>query len=313
MNKFYNIPFVTSSNPIDLIVRFPDKINNFLEILFKGVNINLLKLLDQVSKKWLLHNKTPYFEEIEMMANHVNCSGIYFLNTLHEWGCTTRVGPNKNGQPTMWRVLDWPLYGLGANALIINRELFGAPCINLGWPLYSGIVNLICPGRFCIAINQAPKFKKFLGGIELPEYALSIYQKLLFLSKKDILPSHLVRIAGQVCNSFSEALDLLCKNKTCIPAIFIIVGTKSTEYAIVEHQNSCTTIFNGPMCVANHWRFTPPIYEELSNSFARENALKLASLNQDFSWLIPPILNRDSRLAMIITPVTGFVKGVSIE
>src|ERR1700720_3192773 len=78
---------------------------------FPPVARPLVPLLDRLARRWLKRSRSPYIGEIDAIAAELGYSGVWFLNSSYEWGCTA-LARDDDGVPTIARTLDWPFPGL---------------------------------------------------------------------------------------------------------------------------------------------------------------------------------------------------------
>jgi hypothetical protein len=52
---------------------------------------------DVISRRWLERQQNPYLDEIHRVASGLACSGVYFLNIVYEWACSTSAAPDPRG------------------------------------------------------------------------------------------------------------------------------------------------------------------------------------------------------------------------
>src|ERR1700743_1072060 len=71
---------------------------------------------DALVKRWLARTNNPYADEIAGFARHLRASGVFALNLVYEFGCTSGVYASAQG-PRLLRVLDWPFKGLGQHLI----------------------------------------------------------------------------------------------------------------------------------------------------------------------------------------------------
>src|SRR5487761_1141752 len=148
------------------------------------------RLLDRISLAWLLRQGDSYLDEIRHVASFLDAPGAYFLNTVYEWACSTSVAADPSGEGArMIRVLDWGMPGLGRHVVVARHETAHGPFYNATWPGYAGVLTAMAPGRFCAAINQAPRVPA-LGHRALDE----VVTRLRVLLTQGTLPAaHLLR------------------------------------------------------------------------------------------------------------------------
>jgi hypothetical protein len=160
------------------------------------------------------------------------------------------------------------------------------------------------PGRFAAAINQPP--------LPLPGWGRAagwLAARLRVNRSAALPPSHLLRLAFDTCRSFTEAVALIRSTPICLPAIFTLAGPELGEAIVIERTE--TAGFEPvPAAAANHWAATPGPPGRPRNASSPERRQAMAALlasGQDWSlaWLQPPILQPDTRVAVMANPRTG--------
>jgi len=255
-----------------------------------------LRLGDKSGKGWLRNNCSPYVNEVAELADILG-AGTYTLNTGYEWCCTAFVRASADGTPVMHRVLDWSLT-MGKFMYVAEYETPHGPYHDINWPGNSGMINGLAPGRFVIAINQAPIPMHLgigpIGGI----FDWAIQRRKTFRSH-DWPPTHLLRHVFETAPDYQTAREMLQRTPLAIPVIFTICGTRTGEACVIERTETDAYIVADNVCTANHWQnpnwrgHARPI-----KSRARLVAAKSApSSIPNFTWLKKPILNSHSIMA----------------
>ena len=128
---------------------------------------NVIGFLDRVSQLWAGYAGNPHADEIRHIAEAMP-RGIWFMNLCLEWACTSGVmdDPTAPGMRLL-RTLDWPFHGLGRNLVIARQDGPAGEFLNMTWPGFTGAVQGMAPGRFALALNQAPLVRR----LSLPIYA----------------------------------------------------------------------------------------------------------------------------------------------
>jgi hypothetical protein len=114
-------------------------------------------------------------------------------------------------------------------------------------------------------------------------------------------PAHLLRRAFEACASYDEAKHVLAATPICIPALFTLAGAKPSECCIIERRERDAFVHHGSGAVANHWinpHFKGRARPIRSRARRTKMSALLASLKGDFDWLVPPVLNAHTRLAV---------------
>jgi hypothetical protein len=191
------------------------------------------RFLDGVSHSWLARQASPYLEEIRQVASAVGRPGIYFLNTIYEWACSTSAAPDPGGDGArMIRVLDWGLSGIGSHVVIARHETEHGAFFNPTWPGYAGVVTAMAPGRFAAAINQGPRMPVL--GMHLLD---DIVTHLRVLAARGVVPAaHLLRRTFEDAADFERAIEILSDEDVAIamPALFMIAGVEPEQCCVVE-------------------------------------------------------------------------------
>jgi hypothetical protein len=261
-----------------------------------------VRFADARSRAWLMRAESPYAAEVERVAQALGAPGAYFLNLSYEWGCTCAVGPDPDGRGwRLLRTLDWPLDGLGRHLVAHKRATPHGPSIDLTWPGFAGTVQGFAPGRFAVALNQAPMLRH---GLPLPlDWALN---RVRVGRSRALPPTHLLRRALETAPDFAAARRMLAETPICLPAIFSLAGLE--DGCVIERTENDSHVHPGPACVTNHWR-SPRFRGTARRS---ESEARLAAMDRlapeggsDFAWLVPPILNPTTRLALWANPALG--------
>jgi hypothetical protein len=162
---------------------------------------------------------------------------------------------------------------------------------NMTWPGLCGSFQGLAPGRFAVAINQAPMRRHRAG------YAGDwLRNRVAVKAGRGMPPAHLLRQVLEIAPDYAAAKKQLSETHLAVPAIFILSGTQ-----------------RGNVCVANHfetrldgnghgWRPRPI---DSRGRVAAARALTDTDFADDFTWYQPPIANAHSRLAFNANAATG--------
>lgn len=275
-----------------------------------------IRFADGVSRRWLARTANPHAREIAAVGERLGRPGAHFLNLSYEWGCTSAVAADPAGPGLrLIRTLDWPLAGLGRHAVIARCRGDAGPYDSVTWPGYSGVLTASAPGRFAAAINQAPMHRR---GLPLAvDWTLNRFRQW---RETGLPPAHLLRAVFETCASYAEARDRLEREPICLPAIFALAGTRPGEGCVIERRERAAIVHEAPACIANHWLSDRRAGQtRRSNSEGRLRAMagchEEAADEPRFSWLVPPILNDTTRLAVSANPARGVlhVQGLEAE
>jgi hypothetical protein len=190
-------------------------------------------LADRLSQRWLERQENPYLDEVRHIARRLGRPGVYFLNIVYEWACSTSAAPDPAGAGArLIRVLDWGLAGIGRHAVIAQQDGGHGPFYNATWPGYVGVLTAVAPGRFAAAINQAPRLP-FFG----PRWLDEVAGRLRMLRQEGAVPAaHLLRRVFEEARDYEAALALLADERhlLAVPALFTVSGTTADEACVVE-------------------------------------------------------------------------------
>ncbi len=264
----------------------------------------LLRIADQVSRRWLVQSANPYLGEIDEVARRLGRPGAHFFNIHYEWGCTTGVKPCPRGRTArLVRVLDWSTPGLGHHVIAARIAGVAGPWVALTWPGFAGVMQAMAPGRFAAAINQAPMDAPV--GLYAADWAVNRTRVWL---RHALPPAHLLRRVFEQARDYEQARRMLAQTPLCVPAIFTLCGLGAGEGAIIERRETDVRIHDGGLCAANHWQAADWSGRERGGNSA-ERAAMLAGIEGDVAldldWLRAPILNEGTRLAVVADPAAG--------
>ena len=188
---------------------------------------------DRLSRRWLERQENPYLDEIRHVAAKLGRPGVYFLNIVYEWACSTSAAPDPAGAGArLIRVLDWGLTGIGRHVVIARHDSAGGPFYNATWPGYAGVLTAMAPDRFAAAINQAPRLTIF-G----PRWLDEVVGRLRMLRQEGTIPAaHLLRRVFEEARHYDAALAMLADecHVLAMPALFTLSGTTSGEACVIE-------------------------------------------------------------------------------
>ncbi len=264
----------------------------------------LLPTMDRLSRRWARRSGNPHYDEIESIAQRLP-TGIWFMNLCFEWGCTTGVAQDPAGPGMrMLRTLDWPFKGLGRHVVLARQSGPAGDFINITWPGFVGVVTGMAPGRFALAINQAPLVRRGY----LPLFADWIANRFRVFRSAHLPPVHLARHVLETCATYDEAREVLESAPLALPAFFVLTGTGTDEGCVIERTETNAWLHEAPASAANHWltrslRGRPrgidsPRRHRMMSGLCR-------NAQAEFDWLIDPVLNPDTRLSVVANPASG--------
>jgi hypothetical protein len=271
-----------------------------------------LRVLDAISRRWLAKQDSGYLPEIDAIARRLARPGAYFLSVNYEWGCTCKVGPSPDQRSArLVRVLDWLTPGLGRELVAARVAGAAGPFTTLTWPGYTGLLQAMAPQRFSAALNQAP-MRAPLGSFHL-DWAVNRARVWRMTYQT---PAHLLREVFEAAGSFAEAKRMLTEQPVSTPAIFTLAGLKPSETAVIERTERDARVHDGGNVATNHWQ-APGWRGHQRGSESAERACRMhavsTAFDRDFSWLVPPILNRNTRVVMIADAAEGRLIARGIE
>jgi hypothetical protein len=288
----------------------------------------IVPVMDALTRCWLRRSSSPYFAEIAALAAALDSPGVWFLNGCYEWGCTA-LARDEAGVPWLARTLDWPFSGLGRHGEIARMRGPAGTFVAVTWPAYAGVLTAMAPGRFAASINQAP-LRRRTRHPWLRPYDLAM--NALATSRVRFMPAdHLLREVFETCGNFAQARRRLETCPVARPVIFTLAGCRAGENCVIERtEESCATR-EVDTCAANDWLaskwpwearignellLTRTYSEAAENSCSRRLALAgwQGSLERGgFAWVVPPVLNPYTRIAVEMCPTKGLVRAIGYE
>jgi hypothetical protein len=276
---------------------------------------------DLLSKRWLERGRNPYREEIRLSAEMIEEPGVFFLNLIYEFACTTGSGPDPEGAGMrMIRVLDWGLSGIGRHVVLARHETHLGPYYAATWPGYAGILTAMAPSRFAAAINQAPRPPVF--GLGAADAVIGSWR---LLRRPEALPAaHLLRRVFEEAPDFTAAHTMLAKEDISLaaPAIFSLSGVEPGQGAVIEgfgrKRRVTGPASDGLLTAANAWlsRDLPGLPRACRGAGnlapLEDSAARAAALNRLLEcsfWgardITPPILNRSTVMVCVMNARQG--------
>lgn len=313
MQPLVKIPLVDlrGHTPLELLFLFRRQAHVLLDGVMSLVGHGPGKLLaaatDHFSRRWLEKANNPYREEIALIAAAIHRPGAYVLNTCLEWGCTSGAWNSPAG-PVLRRVLDWPFPHLGEFPVVAQFSGRLGNFFNVTWPGFAGVLQAMAPGRFAVALNQAPR-RKHAGGF----FGAWVAGRVKTGTRLALPPVHLLRRVCETGRDYATARSMLTMTPLAVPAIFTLTGTHPGEACVIERTEDAYGVremTGGRVCAANE--FTTALNNTERGWKARpiDSAGRLAQAmglpgGDDLSWFSAPIANVNSRLVMVANAATG--------
>jgi hypothetical protein len=291
--------------PLATLIAEEGRAHEMLDQATKGVPTALLRSLDKVSRAWLVRHNNPHRAEIDAIAHRLNRAGTYFFSVNYEWGCTCRVAPSPDGQSArLIRVLDWRTHGLGRHIMAARVMAPAGEFVTMTWPGYTGVMQALAPGRFSVAVNQAP-MRSLGGGVLALDWAAN---RARVWRQPHATAAHVVRSVIESARTYAEARQRLIETPITAPAIFSLAGLAPHEMCVIERQETSAHVLDGPSVAANNWQ-TPGWHGRPRGNDSHHRAGEMAAIapvfDQAFPWLQAPILNDRTRLVMVMDASAG--------
>jgi hypothetical protein len=262
-----------------------------------------LFLDDKVARSWLRRSENPFLAELDHLASLWRGAGAFSLNAGCDFSSTSGAVVDAQGNFRMVRVVDGSLDGLGRNLVLTSQQGPAGQFHALTWPGIVGIVTGLAKGRFAAAFNQPPQPIHHLG--RSGDWLVNRVE----LWRQGGLPAdHLLRQVFETAPDFVAAEKMLCETPLATPAFFTLVGPNPGEGCVIERTQTEAAIRRGPVAVANHWCLLPLEGRPTGkDSPGRQSAMErlLNFPPASLTWLAPPVLSRDTRMAAVVDPVSG--------
>ena len=250
----------------------------------------ILPVADRLADRRLVAMNDPYREEILAIRKRLSRAGPIAFNLSYEFGCTARVFPDG----TLFRTLDWPFRGLGDLVEVVKLRSPKGDWITATWPGVVGCLHGAAPGRFAIALNQAPERTTGFG-----RAVDWIASKHRFLRATGLPPPHLLRQVFEMAQDFGTARSMLMETPVAAPVIYTLAGPD--DACTIERTETEARITEAP-AAANHFecdttegtRWRARGYDSAGRRAALLDAVEVPALDA----LEPPVLNPLTRLAV---------------
>jgi hypothetical protein len=289
----------------------------------KPIVLPALPMADRIARRWLKRGPSPYLAELDAVAAHTRIAGVYAINVSYESGCTTLARADDPGRaPTLRRTLDWPYRGLGRSVVVAHRAGPVGGFFDVTWPGAIGTLTAVAPRRFAASINQAPLYRRTRANVlRAFDYAANLARTLA--RERGMPPLHLLRHVFETAETFSDALAMLRTIEIARPALFTLIGPEPEQFAVIERREREATVHLGPGSVANDWRDPHPSWEPRRcalidhklDSAARRRGIEEAAdgCAAPFGWVVPPVRNWNTRLAVEMNAGEGWLNVLGFE
>jgi hypothetical protein len=296
---------------------------------FPALAVRLAPVTDWLARRWLMRSASPYTKEIGEIAAILNIPGIWFLNGSYVWGCTA-LARAEGGVPWLARTLDWPFPGLGRHVEVARMRGSAGDFVSVTWPGYVGVLTGLAPERFAIAINQAPLWRRtrrpWLRIYDIAANAMNTWRRV-----RHIPPDQLLRSVFETCRTFDEARQRLETVPVARPVIYTLAGCRPGELCVIERTEEAHTTRFTATATANDWlvgcdgwegRVGGDVVMSATTAQAAEGSRNrrecLDGWNGSFAgagfgWLVEPVLNRFTRVAVEMCPASGLLRVVGFE
>ncbi len=315
----YRIPLadIRGGSPVDLLDNYGEQARKLAHASMEvfgpaaGLARNVaLPVADRISRAWLERTRNPYLDEIHMLAMRLGIAGVYALNVVFEWGCTSGAFETAQGVQ-LRRVLDWGFPKLGENLIVAHQSGPAGDFHNITWPGIGSIYQAVARSRFAAAINQAPMRRHGPGiGTDWLRNRFAVHKG------GGMPPAFLLRQVFETARDYATAKEMLCNAPIAVPVIYTLAGTRPNEGCVIERVEddfALREIANDRVCAANHFlshlngygRGWLPRSNDSGERARKADALPMHTIEADFAWFTPPIANPKSRLALNANAATG--------
>lgn len=295
---------------------------------FPRVSHPATPLLDAVTRRWLARSRSPYVNEVAAIAAELSFPGIWLLNGSYVWGCTA-LGREEAGVPWLARTLDWPFPGLGRHVEIARMAGPAGEFWSVTWPGFVGVLTATAPGRFAASLNQAPLWRRTRHPrLRVCDIALNA---VATWSVSHVPSDQLLRQVFEECGTFAEARERLERTPIARPAIYTLVGCRAGERCTIERTEEGCASRDEATSAANDWLLRRPQWEarvggDLTWTCSTEEAAERSRRRREalsgwqgsfaresFAWVVPPVLNKFTRIAVETCPADGTLRVIGYE
>ena len=305
------IPIVETGPGFPLATLLADepRAQKLFDAATQRIPLRALRLLDAVSRRWLVKWDNTHLAEIDEVARRIGRPGTHFLSVNYEWACTCIVKPSERGESArLVRVLDWRTDGLGRYVMAARVAGGAGPYVTLTWPGYTGVIQGMAAGRFSAALNQAPM--RFEAGLMPVDWVIG---RAKLWQTPHPTAAHVLRRVFDTAQTFADAKRMIVEAPIAAPAIYSLAGIKPEETCVIERTERDARVFEGEAVAANHWQPEPSgsyVWRGRARGIDSKGRASLmpaldAQLAPDFSWAQWPVLNPHTRLIMVADAAEG--------
>lgn len=102
---------------------------------------------------------------------------------------------------------------------------------------------------------------------------------------------------------------MLSNEPIAAPATYALAGVSPDETCVIERTETAAHVVDGRACVTNHWQALDhgarPRGYDSPGRLAAVSRHDRFDLDPAFPWLKPPVLNAETRLAMVADAASG--------
>ncbi|MEO0393132.1 MAG: hypothetical protein AAF213_07790 [Pseudomonadota bacterium] len=282
---------------------YPKRLRAVQDLAMRKLTSKGLSLGEKICRKWADKSQMPYRLELDGVHQALNGDpGTFVINLGFEMACTTASCDDDEGGRRLLHTMDWKLEGLGRLMVAARRHAHAGTWVNITWPGYVGCLQGIAPGRFAAAINHAP-----INGMGPPFVAWPM-SKVKWFGKRGLPPALLLRKVFDECDDFDMAVEMIERTPICYPAIFSLLGTQDGEFSVIERTETAKSTHKRAPAVTNHWlnkEFSGTVraYQSEERLVAIKSRVNQGAVDDD--WLLHPVLNPETRLAVDLNPTTA--------
>lgn len=250
----------------------------------------LLPMADRIAARRLAAMGAPYRDDIMALRRLIGRPGAVAFALSYEFGCTARAFPGGR----LFRTLDWPFHGLGALVEVVHLAGPAGNWTTATWPGVMGALHGAAPGRFAVALNQAPERSGPLG-----RGASWLRGRWKVMRETGIPPAHLLRQVFETAKDAGEARETLTRTPVAAPVIYTLAGPDGA--CVIERTETGATVREDPAVAANHFEDAPEPGRwrpRGHDSAGRAAEAKALDAPPGVGALTPPILNPLTRLAL---------------